>query len=83
MAMSEPYKREKLCIALVSRNNDCGHHFQVPGVEEPGPQTSCGLELWRTAASGHMPVPSLFMSTFLPLLRSIFSETGVKTHRIP
>lgn len=83
MAMSEPYKRDKLDVALVSRNNDCGHGFQGPGVEEPGPQTSCGLELWRTAASGHMPVPSLFMSPFLPLLKSIFSETGVKTHRIP
>lgn len=83
MAMSEPYRRDKLSAALVSGNNDCEHHFQVHGVEGPGPQTSCGLELWRTAASGHMPIRSLFMSTFLPLLKSIFSETGVKTHRIP
>lgn len=59
------------------------NHFQVHGVEGPGPQTNCGLELWKTAASGHMPILSLFMSTFLPLLKSIFSETGVKTHRIP
>ena len=82
-AMSEPLKRHKWSAALVSGNNDCEHHSQVHGVEGPRPQTNCGLELWSMAASGHMPVLSLFMSTFLPLLKSMFSETGVKTHRIP
>lgn len=77
------HARDKLYVALVSRNNHCEHHFQVHGGEGLGPQTSCGLEFWRTAASGHTPVHSLFMSTFLPLLKSLFSETGVKTHRIP
>lgn len=51
MAMSEPYKRDKLSAALVSGNNDCEHHFQMHEVEGPGPQTSCGLELWRTDGS--------------------------------
>ena len=60
------HTRDKLYAALVSRNNHCEHHFQVHGGEGLGPQTSCGLEFWRTAASGHKPfVPYLWALPFL------------------
>lgn len=59
------------------------HLLQVHRAEGSPTQESHGLELWRSAASGHTSTHSLFMSTSRPPFKCVFSETGVRTHGIP